>query len=490
MLSPLPGASSAAGERNGRTAGDGEMSSFEAAMGEARGVTLGDGSGSSAETDADAKAHNDPVPACSPVESTTPESAEIAAVAALLGGGGGVASADGERAAQTAAARSIALAEPARAPEAMPAAAPGGAADAGEGANAPVPPGPSASVSATASTHADALARSAAAVEAPPSLPSPRSAPSGLDRISAPADLDGISPPVGVERISARVDATASIASVQGVDHAAADPAVAEPVQGREPATTSASAGAASLTTASLPRADAANPDRPDIGAVGPTADTMDGGAAVPVDGDTADSRVPVTPVQASGPGSATPTSIPGQATAPVAPAVAPVSAPPVTPDAPRTVAAQVAPAVLSIAQRPTGTHQLTMTVNPDSLGPVTVRAQIGQAGDVQVELIGGTDAGRDALRSIVADLRRDLAAVAPHATLSVSTASTADASAGRGSQPGADGASSDQGSSRDGTPEQSGRRSTADRGDDLAHIIRISTSTRAGVGEGLDIFA
>uniref|UniRef100_UPI0028962DF1 hypothetical protein n=1 Tax=Microbacterium sp. TaxID=51671 RepID=UPI0028962DF1 len=105
-------------------------------------------------------------------------------------------------------------------------------------------------------------------------------------------------------------------------------------------------------------------------------------------------------------------------------------------------------------------------------------------------ELIGGTDAGRDALRSIVADLRRDLAAVAPHATLSVSTASSADASAGRGGQPGADGASSDQGSSRDGAPEQGGRRSANDHGDDLAHIIRISTSTRAGVGEGLDIFA
>lgn len=485
------------------------MSSFEAAMGEARVVTAGEGASSSPETDADAKTHDAPVSDGSPAESPTPESAEIAAVAALLDGRGGIASTDGKRA-QSAAAWSIAVPEPTRAQETMPTAAPGGAADSGEEADAPVLPAPSASVSATASAPADALARSAAAVEAAPSLPSSRSAPSGLERISAPADLERlsppadlerVSPPASLERISARADVPVSIASMQGSDHAAADPAVADPavadpavadpVQGREPAATSASAGAASVPTASLPRADAANPVRPDIGAVGPTADTMDGTAAVRVDdGDTTDGRVPVAPAQASGPGSATPTSMPSQATAPVAAAAAPVSAPPVTPDAPRTVAAQVAPAVLSIAQRPTGTHQLTMTVNPDSLGPVTVRAQIGQAGDVQVELIGGTDAGRDALRSIVADLRRDLAAVAPHATLSVSTASSADASAGRGGQPGADGASGDQGSSRDGAPEQGGRRSATDHGDDLAHIIRISTSTRAGVGEGLDIFA
>lgn len=173
-----------------------------------------------------------------------------------------------------------------------------------------------------------------------------------------------------------------------------------------------------------------------------------------------------------------------------VVPAAPAVSVGDVAPDGARTVAAQVAPVVLTIAQRPAGAHQLTMTVNPDSLGPVTVRAHIGQAGEVQVELIGGTDAGRDALKSIVADLRRDLAAVSPHATLSVSTGVAADPGSGRGGQPGSEAAAGDQGARRDDAPEQGARRPGTDRSDDLAHIIRITTSTRAGVGEGLDTFA
>lgn len=178
----------------------------------------------------------------------------------------------------------------------------------------------------------------------------------------------------------------------------------------------------------------------------------------------------------------------------PMAPVLAPPAplavAPDATPDGARTVAEQVAPAVLSIAQRPAGAHQLTMTLNPDSLGPVTVRANIGQAGDVQVELIGGTDAGRDALRSLVADLRRDLASVSPHATLSVSTAVAADAGAGRGGHPGSEAAAGEQGAPRDGASPQRDRRAATDRMDDLAQVIRISTSTFAGSGEGLDTFA
>lgn len=178
----------------------------------------------------------------------------------------------------------------------------------------------------------------------------------------------------------------------------------------------------------------------------------------------------------------------------PMAPVLAPSAplavAPDVTPDGARTVAAQVAPAVLSIAQRPAGAHQLTMTLNPDSLGPVTVRANIGQAGDVQVELIGATDAGRDALRSLVADLRRDLASVSPHATLSVSTAVAADTGAGRGGHPGSEAAAGEQGAPRDGASPQRDRRAATDRTDDLAQVIRISTSTFAGSGEGLDTFA
>nr|WP_201469898.1 flagellar hook-length control protein FliK [Microbacterium hydrocarbonoxydans] len=204
--------------------------------------------------------------------------------------------------------------------------------------------------------------------------------------------------------------------------------------------------------------------------------------------GDRAVSPAAATAATGSGAGAASGLSAIAQTV--VVPAAPVVAAGDVAPDAARTVAAQVAPVVLNIAQRPAGAHQLTMTVNPDSLGPVTVRAHISQAGEVQVELIGGTDAGRDALKSIVADLRRDLAAVSPHATLSVSTGVSADPGSARGGHPGAEASTGDQGARRDGAPEQRGHRPGSDRGDELAHLIRITTSTRAGVGEGLDTFA
>ena len=152
---------------------------------------------------------------------------------------------------------------------------------------------------------------------------------------------------------------------------------------------------------------------------------------------------------------------------------------------------------MVSIAQRLSGTHQLTMTVNPDSLGPVTVRAHISAAGEVRVELSGATDAGRDALRTILTDLRRDLAAVMPHATLSVGGA--ADASSDRGGQSGAGSAAADQGGTREGGTRDGGAREGGDRvrsglrtdGDlDPSASRLIQTTPHAGLGAGLDIFA
>ncbi|PCE13967.1 hypothetical protein AUC47_04785 [Microbacterium sp. SZ1] len=139
--------------------------------------------------------------------------------------------------------------------------------------------------------------------------------------------------------------------------------------------------------------------------------------------------RAPAALASASALPTITAVASPSMPTAPLGPTEAAAAASPT----PRAVAAQVSPVVVSIAQRPSGTHQLTMTVNPDTLGPVTVRAHIGQAGDVRVELIGATDAGRDALRAIVTDLRRDLASAIPHASLSIAQGSASDPGADRG---------------------------------------------------------
>lgn len=178
---------------------------------------------------------------------------------------------------------------------------------------------------------------------------------------------------------------------------------------------------------------------------------------------------------------------------APVAPSVATVTPAP-SPDAANTanraVAAQVAPVVVSIAQRPMGTHQLTMTVNPDSLGPVTVRAHITASGDVQVELSGATDAGRDVLRTMLVELRRDLAAVMPHATLSVNHGTSADASASgdRGQQAAGDAPTGQGAGDRDASRGRPAHRRGVEQAPDLPHPIQTTPSATSGAG--LDIFA
>ncbi|MFJ4225274.1 hypothetical protein [Microbacterium sp. NPDC089695] len=154
----------------------------------------------------------------------------------------------------------------------------------------------------------------------------------------------------------------------------------------------------------------------------------------------------------------------------------------------PRALTAQVSPVVMGIAQRPAGTHQITMTVNPDTLGPVTVRAHIGQGGDVRVELIGATDAGRDALRALVTDLRRDLAAAMPHATLSIAQGAASDAGADRGGQ-GLASAAGDQGSADRGSGRETTRAS--ERVDPAPADLRpLPTTTASAPGSGLDILA
>ncbi|QJA00431.1 flagellar hook-length control protein FliK [Leifsonia sp. PS1209] len=63
----------------------------------------------------------------------------------------------------------------------------------------------------------------------------------------------------------------------------------------------------------------------------------------------------------------------------------------------------------------------MTVHVTPDTLGPVTVRAHVGAEG-VRVELFAPTDGGRDALRAILPDLRRDLSGAGLSGSLDLSS--------------------------------------------------------------------
>lgn len=116
--------------------------------------------------------------------------------------------------------------------------------------------------------------------------------------------------------------------------------------------------------------------------------------------------------------------------TAPAAAVTAPTSAP----TAPN-LAGQLSGTVLALARRPDGTHTVTLSVNPEALGPVTVRAIVDPTG-IRIELHVAEHA-REALRAVLPELRRDLTGFASGARLDL-----ADGAAGSGGGGGAGDAS------------------------------------------------
>ncbi|NHT18159.1 flagellar hook-length control protein FliK, partial [Cellulomonas sp. IC4_254] len=84
-----------------------------------------------------------------------------------------------------------------------------------------------------------------------------------------------------------------------------------------------------------------------------------------------------------------------------------------------------------------TGQHVLTLHVDPEHFGPVKVVAHIS-AEAVRVELVGATDAARDALKQSLPDLRRDLAATGLSSDVRLGTDG---AGSGPGNRAGADAA-------------------------------------------------
>ena len=129
-------------------------------------------------------------------------------------------------------------------------------------------------------------------------------------------------------------------------------------------------------------------------------------------------------------------------ASAPVSGTSASTSASPLptSPAVPVPLASQVARPLFTLAAAGPGEHTMSISITPDDLGPVVVRAQISATG-IRLELFAPTDVARDALRLILPDLRRDLAGGALPASLDLSTRSQpGDAgSSGRQDRPAAD---------------------------------------------------
>lgn len=122
---------------------------------------------------------------------------------------------------------------------------------------------------------------------------------------------------------------------------------------------------------------------------------------------------------EAAGDTAATPT--PGIGAAPTT-ATAPTAATPATPPAAAPqppLAPQLAGQLAHLRHLSSGDHVLTLSVTPDTFGPVRVVAHITPEG-VSLQLFGASDAAREALRGALTDLRRDLAATGLTADLDV----------------------------------------------------------------------
>ncbi|MGO4191327.1 flagellar hook-length control protein FliK [Arthrobacter sp. YAF17] len=100
--------------------------------------------------------------------------------------------------------------------------------------------------------------------------------------------------------------------------------------------------------------------------------------------------------------------------------ASAPQPAAPAAPQPGATLQPQLAKPLFTLAGAPQGQHIMTLQVTPEDLGPMTVRAHIDAAG-VRIELFAPGDAGREAIRGVLPELRKELADAGFGASLDVS---------------------------------------------------------------------
>ena len=213
--------------------------------------------------------------------------------------------------------------------------------------------------------------------EAGNAVTAPTSAKNGAAPVAAAPPADYVAVPVPVpEPETAPSDALTRAMAIQAVPASAALPAL--------PATVPVAAAADPTRRNAVP--DAAAPGALPTGTPGASAD-----------------HLPVSAAAISGPPQP------------------PATAPPVPIPVPAGFAAQLSRPVVRLASAGPGEHTITVAVNPENLGPVTVQAHISAAG-VRVELFAAGPDGRDALRQILPDLKRDLAGSGLNATLDLSS--------------------------------------------------------------------
>ena len=255
-------------------------------------------------------------------------------------------------------------------------------------------------------------------------------APALLPAALAPAALPGAVPP---SADAALTPSSATKPSAPAVLAATSSPG---PVPAGSPLAGSAAAPTGSATPIS-------GPSTPNAGGVAPVAVPL-AAAPAPAVPATALPQVAAgsgTAVAADGAKPATAKSqpgIPGQwvqpgvvtlsPTSTVTPA-AHVAAPQPASSTPAPLNAQLAPALFQLRDVGAGIHVLTLTVAPEAVGPVTVRARV-EASGIRIELSAPTEHGRNALDAMLPDLRRDLSQGGMNSSLSLA-AGTSDSQGG-----------------------------------------------------------
>ncbi|KQQ95541.1 hypothetical protein ASF62_03220 [Leifsonia sp. Leaf325] len=314
----------------------------------------------------------------------------------------------------------------------------------------------SAAVSVTVSASGESASGPAGdAASRPPAVAVPASGTASLSAASIAA-LDGLVSRPPTSGSGSAVTASASSSELPA-------PAEALPQDGAKPGSAPAAStplassqddSQARQTTTSMPSSSATSAAT--TAAIEVTATRADGSSRSP------DQNGPVP--APSGSASVAPASPVASGGVTVVQAPTDASAPSAAPPAARPVDPPLAPQLLrpltALAQAGPGQHVLSIDIAPEALGPVTVRAHLGVDG-LRIELFAPTDAGRDAIRGIIGDLRRDLATTGLGASLDLSSRDPRDSGAqqnaareqgegGEGRMPG-DGA--DRGSSQQRRP-------------------------------------
>ncbi len=266
---------------------------------------------------------------------------------------------------------------------------------------------------ASAVPGVDALPASAAQAAAVPAPPTggPQPATTAVAAVTAPPAPAGDAPPPGLGAPApggapAAAPASAPAAATGAVVQAAA----VGPVLVRSPDGPAAQPGAPAPSAGAVPAAAEGGVGPVLLGAplpvtAGAGEAAADGGQGTghgPAQADPAPVADGATGVVPSGPAAA-----PGP---PTATATAAVGEPDVGAPAAQPVSGQVARQVAVLSGAGSGSHTLTMVLNPENLGPVEVQVTVAQ-GSLDLHLRGAHDLGRAALLDALPELRRDLEA-------------------------------------------------------------------------------